>query len=211
MHILRNIGGRSGARRPLRPAIMWVAIVLIGVVFGAGTLSLSESIDVAQRVEDLLTAEIVSRADGLSDGDTLYVANFPIIAYCVPVAVEEQTGLRNLRFEVLTWAPRVLGLVGTGVRSEVTRIDERTIDVRIADDRYFAGPLGRLAAGPLFAREMQAPKAHECVRASVMEQDDEGITALRFELDRPLSDPGVHLFWGSRLLWAFELQPPVTP
>ena len=211
MHVFRNIGGRSAATKRLRPATMWVAIVLVGFVFGAGTLSLSESIDVAQRVEDLLTAEIVSRADDLHDGDTLCVANFPIIAYCVPVAVEEQTGLRNLRFEVLTWAPRVLGLVGTDVRSEITWVDQHTIDVRIAGDRYFAGPLGRLAAGTLFAREMPAPKAHRCVRASALEQDDDGIAALRFELDRPVSDPGVHLFWGSRLLWAFELKPPVTP
>ena len=41
----------------------------------------------------------------------------------------------------------------------------------------------------------------------VLEEDHEGVSALRFTFDEPLSKRGVHLFWGSRVRWALELEP----
>lgn len=209
MLILRGIGRSSGtagrAVRWRRPA-MWVSIVLLGTLFGAGTFYCGMAMETGQAVEDCLADEIAAAPSGLQDGDTLYIANLPLLGHYVRLAVEERTGRRNLHVVALMWAPRLLG---PATPTELTVIDDHTIEVRVAGDRYFAGPMRLLTAE---ARGDDVPDAVDRLadlglRARVIERDDRGVVALRFEFARPLSDPRLHLFWGSRTRWAYEVRP----
>ncbi|MGD8450634.1 MAG: hypothetical protein PVJ57_02350 [Phycisphaerae bacterium] len=214
MLILKLIGGAVTRVNWRRQAAMWTSLILLGAALGAVTLSFGQALDAAQRVEDLVVDEVVANAPRLHDGDTLYFVNLPIIAYCVGPAVERVTGHHDLEIRPLTWAPRVLGFVGSDVDCEITWHDPRTFDVRLAGDRYFAGPLGAIvrAAGVRDAVP-QTPASRDQHGFSVAVVAHEGmeVTDFRFTFERPLTDTDVHLYWGSRVLWAFELEPEATP
>lgn len=214
MLILRGIGGTAAGWFRLRRIGMWICILLLGALFGVCTLAFGGVLDTAQQVEDKVATEVATARRGLRDGDTLYLVNLPLIAHYVRLDVERRSGLHDLTAHVLTWSPRVLGLVGTGISSEITWVDERTIEVRIAGDRYFGGPLGRMVAetlGPTETGRPSWPARGEGFLVEVLEEDDEGISALRFTFDEPVSQAGRHLFWGSRVRWALELEPDLTP
>lgn len=210
MLILRGIGTARPAASRLarwsRRCTMWVCIGLLGGVFGVVTFYSGLAFETGQRVENCLADEIASAPSGLRDGDTLYIANLPLIGHYARLAVEERTGLRGLRVIALTWAPRLLG---PATPTELTWINDRTIEIRVADDRFFSGPLGRLAresAGHEIPDEADFSEKLG-FRVRVLDRDAEGILALRFEFDRPLTDSRVHLFWGSRVRWAYEVRP----
>jgi hypothetical protein len=212
MLILRAIRGQAAGEQRFRRAAMWVCTLLMGGGFGALTFYFGQVMDVGQQAEDRVATEIAATA-GLHDDDTLYVVNLPIVAHYARLAVEERTGLRGLRLHLLTWAPRVLGLVGSDVPSEITWLNEHAIEVRVTADRYFAGPMGRLVAGATgqaLPTQTEESRRKHGFRAEVLESDSEGVTALRFTFDAPLTQPGLHLFWGSRVLWAFEVRPGAT-
>jgi hypothetical protein len=184
-----------------------LAIVLTGLVFGVTTYFFGLALDTAQAVEDRVTDEIATAPRPINDGDTLYIANLPVIAHYVKLAVEERTGKRDLRVVALTWSSRLLGMA---TPSELTRIDERTIEARVADDRYFSGPLQlliRQATGQPLSRTLQQPAQHQDFVVELLEGDEEGISALRFVFDQPLAQSGVHLFWGSQQRWAYQVPP----
>lgn len=210
MLLLRGIGGGAVSISRRRRGLMWACLLLLGAGFAAATVAFGVAIDTAQRVEDQVAREIAARAEGIRDGDTLYIANLPIIAHYVRLPVEQQTGRRNLHVCPLTWAPRVLGLVGTDIEAELTWIDPHTIEMRVAGGRYFAGPMGRLVAEASGAR-VPVPEPPAAARlgftVEVLEEDEDGVAGLRFRFDRPLTDPRVHLFWGSPVRWACELRP----
>jgi hypothetical protein len=209
MLLLRGIGGHPATSRP-RQALMWLCIISLGAGFSGATLAFGVAFDTAQRVEDQVATEIISVADQLQHGDTLYIANLPMIAHYTQLSVEHQTGLRNLKVRPLTWAPRVLGLVGTGIETEITWVDERTIIIRVVGDRYFSGPMGRLvaqASGNPTPQHSAEWAAQHGFTAEVIEADADGVAAIRFTFERPLTDPGIHLFWGSRVRWAMKLNP----
>lgn len=213
MLILRWIGATWRPATLRRRLVMWGCVLLLGAGFGAATVSFGEVMDIAQQVEDHVAEQVVANAAGLKDGDTIYVANLPLIAHYSRLAVEERTGLRNLRVCVLTWAPRVLGLVGTDISSELTWRDERSVEIRVAGDRYFAGPLGRLlvgATGSGLPAQSPQSRRRDGFTAEVWEHDAAGVRALRFTFDAPPTRDGRHLYWGSRVAWALPLQPP-TP
>ncbi len=160
----------------------------------------------AHQVEDCLVAEMIAAPSGLEDGDTLYVANLPMIGHYARLAIEQRTGLRNLRVVPLTWAPRILGMA---TPAELRWIDEHTIEMHVAGDRYFAGPMARLieeATGGPIPDRVDAPPPYGFV-VTVLERDAAGISSLRFEFDRPLGADDIHLFWGSRARWAYEVRP----
>jgi hypothetical protein len=190
----------------LRRAAAGLVIIGSGLVFGVTTHLFGLALDTAQAVEDRVADEIATAPRPVEDGDTLYIANLPVIAHYVKLAVEERTGARNLRVVALTWSPRLLGMA---TPSELTPIDARTIEVRVADDRYFSGPLRLLieqASGGESPVALQ-PARHENFTVEVLEADDRGVSAMRFTFDHPLAQTGVHLFWGSRTLWAYQLSP----
>jgi len=203
--IFERIGGLSPARWSCR-ALMYANLVILGAGFTALTASFGVVFDIASQVEDQVIAEMAT-AD-LHDGDTLYVVNLPVIAHYARYALEERTGRRGLRMCVLTWAPRVLGLVGTDLESELAWLDERTCDVRLAGDYYFSGALRRL-----LCEATSSPRPQQTVESAArdgftvlaMEVHEDGVSALRFRFDRPPGQGGAHLFWGSSVRWACEV------
>jgi len=211
MLLLRGIGGTGLEPRRWRQAIMWAAVLLAGGVFVTLSIFLRLPLSAAQRVEDQVVTEVASQAGQMQDGDTLYMANMPIIAHYVGLAVEHRTGLRDLRVHALTWAPRVLGLVDTDLESEITWVDDHTVEVRLSGDRYFGGPVGRMvseASGKTTPTQTDPSAAASGFKVQVLETDAGGVQALRFTFERSLRDPRVHLFWGSPIRWAARLEAP---
>lgn len=201
-------GAATHARWPRR-IITGAAALLLAGVFGAGSYYSGIALAAGQGVERALVEEIATTPGGLHDGDTLYVANMPMIAHYARLAVEERTGRRNLRVVPLTWAPRLLGLVGTDVQTELAWVDERTLEMRVDGDRYFGGPIGQLLR-EVTGRDLPDAvdrRAVAGVRARVLARDADGVKALRFDFSQPLRNPGVHLFWGSRTRWACPVRP----
>jgi len=83
-------------------------------------------------------------------------------------------------------------------------------NIRLKGEGYFSGPLGRLARelrgdDGLLQPGKSARGAGYTVE--LLERNEHGISALRFTFDEPPGRDGVHLFWGSRTRWAFEIQP----
>lgn len=195
------------APRARRRALGWIGVGATGLVFAVATHFFGLALDTAQAVEDRVADEIASAPRPVRDGDTLYIANLPVIAHYTKLAVEERTGARGLRVVALTWSPRLLGMA---TPSERTTIGARTVEVRVAGDRYFSGPLGLLigqAAGetdPITAPPAARQRDFE---VEVISRDDGGISALRFTFDKPLAQTGVHLFWGSQSRWACQVPP----
>ncbi|MFH1747405.1 MAG: hypothetical protein ABIG44_10225 [Planctomycetota bacterium] len=215
LQFFRGLGGNQKSRHALLHVTMWLILIVMGIGFGVATLVFGRVLGIAHQVEDQVAQEVVSAPRGLNDGDTLYIANLPLIAHYVGLNVERRTGLRDLNVQVLTWSPRVLGLAANKyIASEISWIDERTIDIRVIGDRYFSGSLGRMARESLTTSGVAPgswPTAGEGFTVEVLEQENGEISALRFRFDQPLTAPGVHLFWGSRLRWANELRPVLEP
>ena len=94
--------------------------------------------------------------------------------------------------------------------SELTWVDEHTIETRIAQDRYFGGPLGRLvseANGGAFPLQPGQSLRADGYTVELVEGDARGVLALRFVFDDVPGRSGVHLFWGSRSCWAMPVHP----
>lgn len=206
--LLREIGGFARAPKPVpewRRALAGIVALGSALVFAVTTYFCSFAFDTAQAVEDCVVEEIASAPQPVADGDTLYIANLPMIAHYVRLAVEERIGVRDLRVVALSWSPRLLGVA---TPSELVRVDERTIEARVAGEHYFSGPLGLLieqaACGrsPLAAQE---PLRYGSFVVEPLADDSEGISALRFTFDHPLAQTGVHLFWGSHTRWAYQV------
>lgn len=215
--VFRRIGGfnlRGGAPPTWRRrAVLWFCLAGTGGGFGTWTYYSSLVLDTGAEVEDCVISEILRAPRPLQNGDTLYIGNLPLLAHYVKLGIEERTGLRDLRVIPLTWSPRLLGLVGTFTQTELKLHDAHTLEIHVSDDRYFADVLGRLvrtSTGPL--PDMVDRTADLGFRVEVLERDALGIRGLRFHFDRPLNAPDIHVFWGSRTVWALQLDlSAVTP
>ena len=165
------------------------------------------ALDTGQRVEDRILDEVITAPTPVQSGDTIYFANLPLLGHYVKLMVEREAELTDLNVVLLTWAPRVLG-VQTAV--ELKWVGDRSIELRIADDRYLAGPLGRLtreARGGGWPFDQGRRLRQNGLGVELIEGDESGIAALRFTFDKPPGEPGVHLFWGSRTRWASQVRP----
>lgn len=188
--------------------VRWTPVVLFGgvnaVVLAGTTYFMGLCFDVAQQVEDRVIEEVVAVEPPLESGETLYFCNLPMIAHYVRLAVEQRTGLHDLRAVGLTWSPRILG---PATPIELNWRDSRTLEVRIAGDAYFAGPIGRLTREALRS-EFPPPAGERRVagdlRVEVPDADESGIRALRFELPTMLEG---RVFWTSRTRWAALVTP----
>ncbi len=203
-----DVGGRAKNRiRRWRRRLMWLGIIITGLLFGVATHFFGLAFDTAQAVEDQVVDEIATAPRPVNDGDTLYIANLPVIAHYVRLAVEERTGRRDLRVVALTWSPRLLGMA---TPSELKRVDGRTIEVHVAEDRYFSGPLQRLVqetSGGKMPGLTQQPVPYKDLTINVLERDPTGVSTLRFTFQHGLAQTGVHLFWGSQTRWAYQVPP----
>jgi hypothetical protein len=178
---------------------------MLAAIYGGATHFFGLALDAAQEVEDRVVAEIAAAPRGIREGDTLYVANLPVIAHYARLGVEERLGVRGLRMAALTWSPRLLGVAGT---SELKRVDERTLEAWIGEDRYFGEPLGllaRTASGRADVLAEDEQRRGPGFSVSVAGADERGIRGLRFVFDRPLDSAGAHVFWGSQTRWAHEV------
>lgn len=211
MLVLRGLGAAAptAARwvRYGRSAAMWTVVLAIAGLFLRAATWAGMALRAANDVERTLCEELAATPHGLQDGDTLYVANLPLIGHYARLGVEAQTGRRGLRVIPLTWSPRILGLA---TPAELTWVADQTVVVRVAGDRYFAGAFGRIVAEFTGA---PVPNEVDCratcgFRVTVLERDAEGIKALRFDFDRPPYEGGRHLFWSSRARLACEVFPP---
>ena len=210
MIVLRTLGrprsARFKARRP-RKAAMWGCITTMAVVFSGVTIFYGLALHTAQSVEDRIVDEVLSSPSPPHEGDTLYFLNLPLIGHYVRLGIEHKTGVSGLRAVALTWSPRVLGMA---TPAEWTPVDQRTIEVRISDDRYFSGPIGALVAQasgrsrPIDPRETLR---HNGVTVELIEADRRGIAALRFTFDEPPGASGTRLYWGSTVRWANPIEP----
>lgn len=187
-----------------------------GCVAGAGGLALialatatyffGVALATAQRVEARVIDEVASARPALRSGETLYIANLPMIAHYVRLGVEERLGIRDLRVVALTWSPRLLGVM---TPSELVRIDDRTFEIAVADDRFFSGPEARLireAWGGRLELSRGAEVRRDDFTLSVRDADAAGVARLRVTFAHA---PGVgrRLFWGSQTRWACQVAP----
>ncbi|MBI5866552.1 MAG: hypothetical protein HZB38_18965 [Planctomycetes bacterium] len=189
----------------LRHSIAWTVGVFIGMVFGIASYFSGLSLDAAQTVEDRVVEEVAESPVPIHDGDTLYMLNLPTIAHYVRYGVEERLGVRNLKAVALTWSPRLLG---NQTDCERRLVDPQHLEVRVMTDHYFAGPLGVLVAKandkprPV---DFDHPVKRDDFTVELLAADDDGISAMRFSFAQPLDRPGVHVFWGSRTIWAYRI------
>ncbi len=195
----------------LRRGVAPLVIGLTLVVFVTLTHFSGLAIEAAGRVEDRVIAEMAAHPERIEDGDTLLVANLPLIAHYARLGVEQATGRRNLRVVALTWSPSLLGVRGG---AELEWVDPRTIICRVEPERYFAGPVGRLVAeahGRGLPDLLAQPWRTADFTVELVEADADGIAALRFRFDQPPGRSGVHLFWGSRTRWAAPIDVLLPP
>lgn len=208
--LFQEIGGFAAIDGPVtrpRRVIAWLGVTGSALVFGVATHFCGIALDTAQAVEDRVVEEIAAAPQPVTDNDTLYFANLPVIAHYARLAIEERTGTRGLRVVPLTWSPRLLGVA---TPTELIRVNERTIDVRVAGDRYFSGPLRLLidqAAGGRSPLAVGQPLRYDSFTVEPLAADSEGISAMRFTFDDDLAQTGVHLFWGSQTRWAYQVLP----
>jgi hypothetical protein len=208
--LLQEISGVAPARQPgprWRARVAGVGVIVSALVLAAGTHFYGIAFDTAQAVEDRVVDEIATAPQPVTDGDTLYIANLPVIAHYVRLAVEERLGVRDLRVVALTWSPRLLGV---GTPSELIWVDGRTIEARVAEERYFSGPLRLLvnqAADGRSPLALHQPLRYKSFTVESLAGDSGGISALRFTFDHALAQTGVHLFWGSQTRWAYQVSP----
>lgn len=196
---------RSSPVARLRRAATGVAALLALPLFGTTTYFFSLALDVAQATEDCLVDEVAAERR-IHSGNTIYFANIPMIGHYVRLAVEHRTGLRDLRCVALTWAPRLLGVAGGAAWRQ---IDERSIELRVADDRYFSGPVATLVSEATGNRSILAPGEKRdagLFHVEALQQDAAGVAALRITFKHRLTAPRTHVFFGSRVRWAHPLE-----
>ncbi len=197
--------GRAATRR--RDPLVLLAAVCSLLIFGVTTHFCGISFNTAQAVEDRVVEEIAAAPQPVADGDTLYIVNLPMIAHYTRLAVEERTGARDLKVIPLTWSPRLLGVA---TPTELVFVNDRTIDVCVVEDAYFSGPMRLLiaeAAGGISPLDSEGPLRCKAFTVEAVARNSEGISTLRFTFDRPIAQTGVHLFWGSRTRWAYQVLP----
>lgn len=191
----------------VRHSIAWTLGIGFGCILGMASYFATLAIDVGQSVEDRVTDEICAATPPIQSGDTVYIFNLPILAHYVQLSIGERLHASNVRVHALTWSTTILG---NRTPAELKVIDDRTLEVHVAGDRYFAGPLGRMVSGatgrPLPV-DFDAPVERPDFRVERIDRGggEAGIAALRFHFEQPLTRPGVRVFWGSRERWAAEV------
>ncbi len=157
-------------------------------------------------IEDLVIND-VRQLDGrpLHDGDHLFFLNIPMMAYYVVPAIEEQTGLRELKGHALTFSPSPL-LMDESCRVE--QVDAHTLRVTAGDTPYFTGTAGMIVLQGIGIELM--PRAGDEFDADlyvvrVERASAEGIEELTFRFRRPLSSPDFHFYLTSRVRMAYPL------
>ena len=195
--------------RPARARILRAGATILAAgtaaIFGIASHLFGQTIEAAAVVEDQVLLEMVAAPIPLKSGDTIYFANLPLLDHYLKLMLEQRLELHDLHVRALTWSPR---LTGVSSPAELTIVDDRTIEVRIANAAYFDGPLGlmvRETNGGRMPFTVGQPAQGRGFTATPLAADENGVQALRFVFDQPLDSPGVHLYWGSATRWAYQV------
>ncbi len=183
-----------------------LATIATGAVFARVTTWFAWTLEAGQGVQDCMVEEIATAPTPVQSGDTLYVGNMPMVAHYLKIALEDRLAVRNLRIVPITWSPRLLGMSSP---AELRPIDERTVELTIEQDRWFAGPYARLieqATGRPLPEQVDR-SADLGLRIDASGRDAAGVRQIRVTFARPPGSDGVHFFWASRARWAMQLQP----
>lgn len=204
--LVSSVRRRASWVRFVAAGAVALATVATGVVFARVTTWLAWTLEAGQGVQDCMVEEIAAAPTPVRSGDTLYIGNLPVVAHYLKLALEERLGVRDLRVVPLMWSPRLLGV---SCPTELRPVDEQTVELLVAQDRWFAGPFARLieqATGrPLPAYADHASDLGFTIDTSA--RDAAGVQRIRVVFARPPGRDGLHFFWASRARWATQLQP----
>jgi hypothetical protein len=197
---LTALAGGGRGRRALGVVVAGLHIALFGTLsyFSGFAMGLG------RQVEESIVRELRQAPRPVRSGDTLYVANLPVVAHYLKLFVEDGLGVRDVRVVGLTWAPRLLGMTSS---SELRVIDDRTIEIHGVEP-YFAGPLGELCRAAGGGRDPLGPDrgaTHADFDVQWHSGGSDGPTGLRFRFREPLAREGVHVLWGSQTRWAAQM------
>lgn len=157
-------------------------------------------------IEDLVlrdVRDVIARP--IRDGDHLFFINIPMMAYYVVPALEQDTGLRDLKGHALTFSPNPL-LMDQPCRVEA--LDEYTLRLSIEGDPFFGGMSGRVLLEGMGLDRMPAERETfdaGLYRVTIERADEAGIRELSFRFDKRLDTPEYHFFLTTRQRMAYPL------
>ena len=196
-------GTTRGPRRTLGRTVTGLQVLLFLYL----TITWAWTYQAGTRVEDVVVRDVLQSKHALRDGDHLFFANVPMLAYYAVTAIENETGLRNLRGHVLTFSPWVLQMEKAGTLDRTN--DDRTLILTAPPgESYFGGVSGQtlLAAMGLPASFRAGDRiAGSLYDVTILEADGDGVRRLRFDFHRSLASPDYHLFYGSPIRFAYPL------
>jgi len=149
------------------------------------------------RCEQLIYADIRTNAAPPEQAATLFFLNLPAAGIYAAVAMREEWQRDDVESYVLTYAPHPVIMEQT---STVEILNDREFIIRTSAPGYFSGLGGQMLregmrpGSPLVAGTVVPGALFD---TTVLEGDEEGITALRFRFHRPLRSPGYYFFVGS--------------
>lgn len=159
------------------------------------------------RAEQYVTASMINQEIPPPDSDVFFI-NLPLINIYTPVILQQswKRDPSELRGYVLTFAPRLL--MGPP-DCRVEQIDAFSFELSIQGERYFSGLLGRFLTDDM--RQEGAFKEGEVVNGElfdvhILEADAQGVSRLRFDFRRPLSDDHFRFYVVSTDCGAARLQ-----
>ncbi len=207
-----RFGPGASPETPAPDAAPWpmrrrVAAVLVGlhvVLMPLGSISNGWIYRTATRVEDEMMREILTYDRPLRDGDHMFFVNIPMLAYYIKPALENRLGI-SLHGHILMLSPSLWNL---GPPSTVEQIDDYSFTVELEGYDYMAGLAGEAT---LLAMEREEPfqtgdeVPSGLYNVSVLDANETGIAKLRFTFHRRLSDPRYHIYFGSRMQFAYPL------
>jgi hypothetical protein len=204
--IVSSVRRRAAWLRWTVATVVGLGTISTGLVFARVTTWLAWTLAAGEGVQNCMVEEIAAAPTPVQSGDTLYIADMPMVAHYLKLALEDRLGVRDLRVVPLMWSPRLLGV---STPTELRPVDAHTFDLVITQDRWFAGPFARLieqATGrppPEFADHT----ADLGFTIDTSARDAAGVERIRVTFARPPGHDGLHFFWTSRARWAMQLQP----
>jgi hypothetical protein len=204
-----HLSGQAPIRKPAREfgAVVAVALHAIGLTLGCwamGWVYRSTTIIEDQLIDDIVALEHERRP--IRSGDHLFFINLPTMAYYAIPALEQATGVKDLRGHVLTFSPSPLLMENPCI---VSQRDEHSFTIELEGGAYFSGTAGKVLVE---AMKLDYPfKAGQKVDAGMYqvridEVDDAGATKITFTFERPLDDPSYHFLLTSRARMAYPLR-----
>lgn len=162
------------------------------------------------RSEQLVYADIANNTAQPPPADShLFFINLPVAGIYAPVALREVWNEPNLTGHVLTFAPHPLMMRQP---TRITQLSEHAFRIETDAPGWFSGLSGSMlrdgmrTSSPLHTGERIES---ESFTTFVEAGDDQGITSLRFEFPRPLTDPGYRFYLSSPVRPAEQLTFPL--